>query len=475
MTNLSNIEVLDLVDKFTFDNHQYELTIIGSPEAPWFIANEIANVLDIKNIRQTISDFDDTEKGCVQIKYGMHGDRETNVISRDGIMRILYNSKKPIGKAFRQWANNILKKEIERLRQEAAEQKQQLDLYRQHTFTVKSLNSMAYDETWLYIRGAIEENVRVKPNEIVNDKGYIILNKDVIKFGKASNLKRRHRDYGDDNGFFVFAMQTNTHQQATVIENILRDSLRQCVVSERHEYLSVLHFKDYLQLNELSYFNTMTELYKLLLKTAYDNYEELRDEVGFHYELNSQNLLQRHRITSDMCQKLDIQAPATYMELERYKIDKEMELKQKKVQSRSNARHKSACPVVKCDLDGNKIEVFAAMGQALKSLGRSCDHTQPLKNAIEKKIVFADFLWRKADPEIDYIPKHVNPVRTIYEKLDAETLQVVQEYTGRDEAAASCNIENPANISKGIRHPERIIGGYKWRSKQIEIVDFLNY
>lgn len=53
---------MDLVTAFTNNNLNIQITIKGSIETPLFRASDIGEVLEIKNIHQTIHDFDETEK-----------------------------------------------------------------------------------------------------------------------------------------------------------------------------------------------------------------------------------------------------------------------------------------------------------------------------------------------------------------------------------------------------------------------------
>ena len=76
---------------------------INNKKTYWFKASDVAKVLDLTNIRVSVQNYDDTEKG-VRKAYSSHsGNQETLFLSSQGIYRLLYSSKKPIAKNFRKW------------------------------------------------------------------------------------------------------------------------------------------------------------------------------------------------------------------------------------------------------------------------------------------------------------------------------------------------------------------------------------
>jgi prophage antirepressor-like protein len=73
-----------------------------------FKANDIAKVLDILNIRQSIQNYDEDER-VVRKVYDPYGTlQDTIFLTSRGVYRLLYSSKKEIAKKFRKWASSIL-------------------------------------------------------------------------------------------------------------------------------------------------------------------------------------------------------------------------------------------------------------------------------------------------------------------------------------------------------------------------------
>ena len=56
---------MDILKAFKLINENYEINIQGTLDDPLFQANQIAKILDIKNISDAITDFNDDEKHIV--------------------------------------------------------------------------------------------------------------------------------------------------------------------------------------------------------------------------------------------------------------------------------------------------------------------------------------------------------------------------------------------------------------------------
>lgn len=80
---------------------------INNKKSYWFKAADIAKILDLTNIRVSIQNYDEDEKG-VRKAYTPGGNQEIMYLSSQGIYRLLYSSKKPIAKQFRKWVGDIL-------------------------------------------------------------------------------------------------------------------------------------------------------------------------------------------------------------------------------------------------------------------------------------------------------------------------------------------------------------------------------
>lgn len=76
-------------------------TIIRENE-PWFVANDVCEILGISNPRDAVARLPDDEKG-VTISDTLGGGQEVNIINEPGVYRLIFRSNKPEAEAFKRW------------------------------------------------------------------------------------------------------------------------------------------------------------------------------------------------------------------------------------------------------------------------------------------------------------------------------------------------------------------------------------
>lgn len=88
---------------FQFQSHQ--LTVIsGEHGEPWFIAKEVAEILEYSDAFKMTSKLDDDEVQNRQI--GGFGNRGVNIINESGLYASILTSKKPAAKVFKKWVTS---------------------------------------------------------------------------------------------------------------------------------------------------------------------------------------------------------------------------------------------------------------------------------------------------------------------------------------------------------------------------------
>ena len=72
---------------------------------PWFVAKDLAAVLDLQNIRQNLDALDEDEKGvCFTDTPG--GRQEVTTVSESGLYALVFRSRKPEARRFRKWVTS---------------------------------------------------------------------------------------------------------------------------------------------------------------------------------------------------------------------------------------------------------------------------------------------------------------------------------------------------------------------------------
>jgi prophage antirepressor-like protein len=99
---------MEILEAFVINNNEYKINILWKDDEALFKANDIADVLEIQNIRSSIINFDEDEKVlCNSITTG--GNQDTIFLTENGVYRLLMQSRKPIAKPFQKWLCSVIK------------------------------------------------------------------------------------------------------------------------------------------------------------------------------------------------------------------------------------------------------------------------------------------------------------------------------------------------------------------------------
>ena len=71
----------------------------------WFIAKDVADILEIQNIRQNLDNLEKDEKGVYKT-YTPGGNQDMAIISEPGLYALVLRSNKPEAKAFSRWVRH---------------------------------------------------------------------------------------------------------------------------------------------------------------------------------------------------------------------------------------------------------------------------------------------------------------------------------------------------------------------------------
>ena len=99
---------MEVVKAFTTNNLHTEITIKGTFDTPLFRASDIGEVLEINNIRTSITNFDETEK-VVQNIITQGGTQQVTFLTEKGLYKILFKSRKQIAEQFQNWVCDVIK------------------------------------------------------------------------------------------------------------------------------------------------------------------------------------------------------------------------------------------------------------------------------------------------------------------------------------------------------------------------------
>ena len=92
------------VNTFTFEG-KAPVRIVMQGEEPWFVAADVAGVLEHRDANTATRILDEDEKGT-QIVRTPSGDQQVTVISESGLYTLILRSRKPQARPFRRWVTH---------------------------------------------------------------------------------------------------------------------------------------------------------------------------------------------------------------------------------------------------------------------------------------------------------------------------------------------------------------------------------
>lgn len=99
---------MEIVKSFNENNLHTEITIKGTQNDPLFRASDIAEILDMTNIRQLIKDYDETKKVSI-LSDTLGGKQNITFLTEKGLYNVLFLSRKPIAEKFKDWVCDVIK------------------------------------------------------------------------------------------------------------------------------------------------------------------------------------------------------------------------------------------------------------------------------------------------------------------------------------------------------------------------------
>ena len=188
---------MEIVKAFTENNLHTEIIIKGTNEFPLFRASDIAEILEMTNIRVVMQDFDETEKITIdcQTKSGIKG---INYLTEQGLYQILFRSNKPIAKIFKKWICEVIKE----IRLNGKYELQKIINKKDEELILKDESIKEKDEE---NKRLIEEQNKIK----LLDKTPVIyiynidtrMEKPELKIGSSQNFYERIKPYKQTNKF----------------------------------------------------------------------------------------------------------------------------------------------------------------------------------------------------------------------------------------------------------------------------------
>ncbi|WP_329496604.1 Bro-N domain-containing protein [Kitasatospora herbaricolor] len=110
-----------------FDFQGHEVRVVTVDGEPWWVAADVAAVLQIARVHSAVRGLDDDEKGAHTMRTP-GGDQQVSIISESGLYSLILRSRKPDAKRFRRWVTHEVLPAIRRTGRYQAEDSPASDL-----------------------------------------------------------------------------------------------------------------------------------------------------------------------------------------------------------------------------------------------------------------------------------------------------------------------------------------------------------
>ena len=291
-----------------------ELRVLGTPEEPWFIAKDIALMLEYKKPEKAVKDHIDEDYILTYSQYekirppktgGLIIQGTTKLINEFGLYSLILRSKNERAKIFQKWVTSEVLPSIRKTGQYKIEEsiQQRLDNLQQTVETVTNEN-LKIKSTYSHL-AELHDQLRMKRNYHKFKKGncvYIITDrwreKDYLKIGYTDNINERLRTYRTSMPHLniEYLIYLTEHK---ILEKCLMLKYSAKLVQKNHEYVidasvetlvkSIKSLTKYLNIDateetELALYNEPYKVYNLVFVDQDGNIEDNTDAIDLESE-----------------------------------------------------------------------------------------------------------------------------------------------------------------------------------------------
>jgi prophage antirepressor-like protein len=98
------------ISVFKFNSNS--IRVVMQADGPWFVAKDVCEVLEIKNVADALTRLDSDETNTIVLNDGKRGNPTTAIISESGLYDLVLSSRKPEARPFRKWVTKVVLPEI---------------------------------------------------------------------------------------------------------------------------------------------------------------------------------------------------------------------------------------------------------------------------------------------------------------------------------------------------------------------------
>ena len=468
---------MDILKAFSLYDKEYPINIQGSIGEPLFQANQIALLLGIKNISDSVSDYSPNEK-AIDKTYTLGGIQKTIFLTESGLYKMLGRSKKPIAKVFQNWMVNViteLRKTGEYKLKEEHEIEKKLIKANEHIIAKKNTHDTLMEfckmKNVVYVCKLCDE---------MDDKF-------IIKIGSSQNIKER------------FANIKNNYKMTPLLLNIFdcENHIQFEKWIRNNELLKPLYFKitknDGTEARETFLVNE--EQYNNIIKLMQKEVKQFtKEDTNKLLELEEKrNIIEEKRNINEEMRIKAAEIESKTEEIRKSNLELEMKLEElKKINERERrlentikpeeeqekkvnilddiyikARENTRSPKV-YQYDPQTLELIKIYDSVIAFTRHFHSSSgSALREAAKHNKVYKEFRWALADRNIVDVPAIEPTVESRTQSveyiamIDIKKTKILEVYPSQKEAAMSRNLAGFSTISRAIKK-NGISSGHYW-------------
>ena len=221
---------MDIVKAFNTNDLHTEIVIKGTIDDPLFRASDIGLVLDISNIRMSITEFDESEKRAVSTNDSTGRMQEVTFLTEKGLYKVLFRSRKPIAQKFQNWVCEVIKeirlKGIYKMQDEINKAIEEKNEIREKTLIEKFPSNVQ-----CVYYGTIDNK---------SEKG-----ERLIKFGNSNSLKNRiyshKKTYDNFRLINAFKVENKLQIENAIKEHPLFIERQRTIMIKKHNFTELIN------------------------------------------------------------------------------------------------------------------------------------------------------------------------------------------------------------------------------------------
>jgi prophage antirepressor-like protein len=467
---------MEVVKAFNENGMTQTITIRGTSENPLFRASDIGSILEISNIRQTIKDFDNTEKVAVSIADSIGREQNVSFLTELGLYQLLFISRKPIAKIFKKWVCEVIKEirlnGVYDLQKQLEKQKTDMQLLEEN-------------------KNKEFEEKAIKQKELQNEK--TLLEKFSYKCSLVYIIKVKTCENGEyivkigysEQGILYRYNQHKTNYDECILLNcflvdkshdfeqfLLKYSLiyqNKCKTLEKHE-----------NENELVFIGKNLT-YKILLKIIEDNINNYNYRIN---ELLLENQLLKNKLNSNQQNTNQLTNNDEISELKQMikelsneifdlkksnqEILNKLNSQQTKVTTGFNQQLSTLGPRLQ-KINPENLQLVKVYESVTDAMNENKQIKRPtIMKAIQENTIYCGFRWllveRNLDPNIIHSIEQTKETKTqnlgYIAKLDANKSEIINVYLDRKTAAQMNGYQSSSALDNPVKNGTITNGHY---------------